>query len=167
MGWQEVTQDQFAGSLRYPLFNMHRQKGMPSDAAATDIFPAGRRTVWTERWEWIAVTVETDTGVRYWLSDKIEVLTAAEADARFDNGLHNAARKILAENQAREIAAAKAAGLTVEAWKAKRETKALRKRLDRHRRTREQFERDMLSGRAFMGTQETRQPIQHLSNKDA
>lgn len=164
MGWQEVTQDQFAGSLRYPLFNMHRQKGMPCDAKEDDTFPAGRRTVWTERREWIAVTVETGGAVRYWISDKIEAVTVAEADERFVNGLHASARRVLAEKHEREMAAARAAGLTLDAWKDRQKLKAMQKRFDRHRLSREQFERDMLAGRGLYGNGAA--PT-HLSNKDA
>lgn len=166
--WQEVTQDQFQGSLRYPLFNKNRWQGTPDRVEAEGVFPAGTRTVWMGKgYQWEAVAIETPEGRRFWLSDKIEVLTLAEADARWKKGLDDAAVKVLADDRAREQAAARAAGLTVEAWKDRKKLRAEQKRFDAHRRSREQFERDMLSGRAFGGTQETRRPIQHLSNKDA
>jgi hypothetical protein len=167
MGWQEVTQDQFQGSLRYPLFNKDRRQGTPDQAEAHGVFPAGIRTVWMGKgFEWEAVAVETPEGRRFWLSDKIEVLTLAEADARWRKGLDDAAAKVLAEDRAREQAAARAAGLTVEAWKDRKKLRAEQKRFDAHRRSKEQFERDILAGR-IIGSSEYGQPMHHLSNKDA
>lgn len=167
MGWQEVTQDQFKGSLEYPLFNMHRQQGMPSDAKAYGIFPAGRRTVWTGKmFEWEAVMIETPEGRRYWLSDKIEVLSTTEASARFRQGLAAATIKVLDENHARELAAANAAGLSVEDWKDRRKIKAMRRLFAKHRRSTEQFQRDMLAAHAS-GLYGNGAAPTTVSNKDA
>jgi hypothetical protein len=167
MGWREVTQDQFQGSLRYPLFNMHRQQGMPHQAPAYGEFPAGLRTVWTGKgFEWEAVAIETPEGRRFWLSDKIEVLTVDEASARWNQSLAAATIKILEENHARELAAANAAGLTVEAWKDRRKLKAMRKLFAKHRRSTEQFQRDMLAAHAS-GLYGNSAAQTQLSNKDA
>ncbi|AWJ88891.1 hypothetical protein Sp245p_03355 [Azospirillum baldaniorum] len=138
VGMVEVTEDQFRGSLKLPLFNGPRM-GQEWNAPERGEFPAGKRADWRNSMfgPAVATRIITPTGTRYWVHSSIPIRTVAEAMAFLDASMDKARDIVLEMDRAAERKRAKAKGMTLEQYRSYVKAKEMEDRLARARKARE------------------------------
>lgn len=146
VGMVEVTEDQFRGSLKLPLFNGPTM-GPEWDAPARGEFPAGKRADWRNSMfgPAVATRIVTPTGTRYWVHSSIPIRTVAEAMAVLDANLDKARGIVLEQDRAAERRRAEAKGMTVEQYRSVKAAEEMERRLARARRAREDERREIFN----------------------
>lgn len=146
VGMVEVTEDQFRGSLKLPLFNGPTM-GPEWDAPARGEFPAGKRADWRKTMfgQPVATRIVTPTGTRYWVHSSIPIRTVAAAMAYLDASMDKARDLVMEQDRAAERRRAERRGMTVEEYRSAKAAEEMERRFARARRDREDERREIFN----------------------